>query len=313
VSTDPNATNLIIADISHARQGTITEIAHGNWDQLFPGASDPANYDFDLALHSMTATADGTRTYLAYLRGGIGVLDTSAVANDQIPPGTDLDLTGSLLTTVPFPTWGTGPHCPGHTAAGCAESHTAIPFPGRPYVLTIDEVYGTFTTSSFGWPWGWDRIWNVTDPTRPRQVGEYQIAQNTPAFQNSPGDDPATEQFTSYSAHNPTLTRHLVFDSWHSGGLQVIDISSPSHPTQAGWYSPTPLPAVAVEDPGLNRGPNKVTMWSYPIIRNGLIYVIDIRNGLYIFAYTGRHAAEVTGTGFLEGNSNLGDAVEISN
>jgi hypothetical protein len=177
--------------------------------------------------------------------------------------------------------------------------------------LTIDEVYGTFTTSSFGWPWGWARVWNVTDPTQPRQVGEYQITQNMPAFQGSPGDDPATEQFTSYSAHNPTLTKHLVFDSWHSGGLQVIDIASPNHPDQAGWYSPTPLPAVAVEDPALNRGPNKVTMWSYPIIRNGLIYVIDIRNGLYIFAYTGRHAPEVAATRFLEGNSNLGDAIKI--
>jgi hypothetical protein len=39
---------------------------------------------------------------------------------------------------------------------------------------------------------------------------------------------------------------------------------------------------VATEDPALNRGPNKVTVWSCPIIRNGLIYLIDIRNGLYI-------------------------------
>jgi hypothetical protein len=65
---------------------------------------------------------------------------------------------------------------------------------------------------------------------------------------------------------------------------------------------------VAIEDPALNRGPNKVTVWSYPIIRDGLIYVIDIRNGLYVFAYNGVHAAQVSSLGYLEGNSNLGDA-----
>ena len=53
-------------------------------------------------------------------------------------------------------------------------------------------------------------------------------------------------------------------------------------------------------------------MWSYPIIRNGLIYVIDIRNGLYILRYTGPHADEVADIHFLEGNSNLGDAVALS-
>jgi hypothetical protein len=51
--------------------------------------------------------------------------------------------------------------------------------------------------------------------------------------------------------------------------------------------------------------------WSYPIIRNGLIYLIDIRNGLYILRYTGSHADEVNKIHFLEGNSNLGDALRL--
>ena len=53
-------------------------------------------------------------------------------------------------------------------------------------------------------------------------------------------------------------------------------------------------------------------MRSYPIIYHGLIYVIDIRNGLYILRYTGPHAHEVAGVGFFEGNSNLGDAVRLA-
>ncbi len=104
----------------------------------------------------------------------------------------------------------------------------------------------------------------------------------------------------------------LAFVDWHSGGMQAIDLSDPANPTQAGFFLPTPLNKVALEDPALSRGPNKVVFWSYPIIRNGLIYVIDIRNGLYILKYTGPHASEVAGINFLEGNSNFGDAARLA-
>ena len=307
-SVDPATANLVITDISRAREGVFTEIAKGNWNQFFPGASDPANYDDDLALHSMTPSVDGRRTYLAYLRGGFGVLDTSKVAKGKIPPGTVESLNDDLLTPVPFPTWGTGPHCEGHTPAGCAESHSAVPLPGRPYAITIDEVYGTFTAPSFGWPWGWMRTWKVANPRAPRLLDEYKIPQNTTAYTPAPGEN----EFTSYSSHNPTPTRNLVLDSWHSGGLQAIDVARPARTRQAGWFSPTPLAAVDNEDPALSAGPNKVVMWSFPIIRHGLIYVVDIRNGLYVMRYTGRHHREVDRIRFLEGNSNLGDALRLA-
>ena len=45
--------------------------------------------------------------------------------------------------------------------------------------------------------------------------------------------------------------------------------------------------------------------WSYPIIRNGLIYVADINQGLYIIRYQGPHADELARIAFAEGNSNL--------
>ena len=313
VSVDPNRPNFVVEDISDVPSGgAVRLVAQGNWNQFFPGASDPANYDFDLSLHSMTPTANGLRTYLAYLRGGFGILDTSKIARNQVPPGTVENLNDDLLTPVPFLTWGTGPHCDGHTAAGCSESHSAVPIPGRPFALTVDEVYGTFTVSSFGWPWGWVRLIDVRNPAAASIVGEYKLEQNSPAFQGSPGDDPATEQFTSYSSHNPTVLPDLAFDDWHSGGIQAIGIDNPSQPAQDGWFSPTPLSSVATEDPALSRGPNKVVMWSFPIIQNGLIYAVDIRNGLYILRYTGPHSGEVRNISFLEGNSNLGDALELA-
>jgi hypothetical protein len=256
----------------------------------------------------MTPSIDGTRTYLAYLRGGIGVLDTSKVALNQIPPGTVESLNDDLITPVPFPTWGAGPHCTGHTAVGCAESHSAVPLPGRPFAITIDEVYGTFTLPSFGWPWGWMRTWNIAQPRRPHMLGEYKILQNTTAYTPAPGEN----EFNSYSSHNPTPTRNIVFDSWHSGGEQAIDVSDPGAPVQAGWFAPTPLASVANEDPALSAGPNKNVMWSFPIIRDGLVYAVDVRNGLFVLRYSGPHVDEVARIGFLEGKSDLGDAVQLN-
>jgi hypothetical protein len=311
-SVDPNRPNFVVEDISAVPGGGPPRlVAQGNWNQFFPGAADPANYDFDLSLHSMTPTPNGERTYLAYLRGGFGILDTSKIARNRVPAGTVEDLTDDLVTPVPFLTWGTGPHCAGHTAAGCGESHSALPIPGRPFALTVDEVYGTFTVDSFGWPWGWVRIIDVRNPAAPAIVAEYKLPQNAPGFQGSPGDDPATEQFTSYSSHDPTALHNIVFDDWHSGGLQAIDVANPTRPRQDGWFSPTPLSSVANEDPALSRGPNKVVMWSFPIIQDGLIYAVDIRNGLYILRYKGPHQGEVKHVEFLEGNSNLGDALKL--
>jgi hypothetical protein len=305
-SVNPNTSNLLVTDISRARAGVFTEVAKGNWNGLYPGASTPDNYDSDLRVHSMGLTADGRRAYLAYLRGHFLVLDTTQLATGAIPPGTMLSLNDKLLTPpANRPRWGTAD---GDCVEACAESHSAVKVPGRPFALTTDEVYGTYTDPSWGCPWGWARLISTGDPQRPRVVGEYRIPPNQRSFCSSAG---SADRLTSYSTHNPTLTPNLALMSWHSGGVQAVDISDPVRPAQAGWYSPSPLPSVANEDPALSRGTNKVVMWSYPIVVNGLVYVVDLRNGLYILRYTGPRSAEITSLAFLEGNSNLGDAIRL--
>jgi hypothetical protein len=182
-----------------------------------------------------------------------------------------------------------------------------VPFPGRPFSLITDEVYGTFTDPDFGCPWGWVHTLQVAQPRRPRIMGEYRIPENS-----CPPPTQADQERTSYASHNPTLTRNVALITWHSGGFQAIDIEDPAHMQQGGWFSPTPLASVANEDPALSMGTNKVVMWSFPIVDDGLIYVIDLRNGLYILRYTGPRSGEVSGLDFLEGNSNLGDAVALA-
>ena len=307
-------------------------------------------YDCNLFVHSMGVKPDGSLTTMALEAGHFLVLDTSDIAANNIPPGTVLSLNNKLLTDpTNRPVWLQNPLDPtavpnvfpngcgrldltGTIAKDCPNGHSAVQVPSRKLALTTDEIYGTFTLNEFGCRWGWMRLIDISDPTHPFITGEYMIAEDQLSFCGSALDTPVAEQFRSFSSHNPTVLPNLAIIDWHSGGVQAIDISDPTNPVQGGFFRPTPLPVVATEDPGLSQGPaatvsdllnppaselaspdfqSKVVMWSYPIINKGLIYVIDVRNGLYILKYTGPHANEVRETEFLEGNSNLGSALDL--
>jgi hypothetical protein len=93
-----------------------------------------------------------------------------------------------------------------------------------------------------------------------------------------------------------------------------VSVADPDDPTQLAEFFPEPLDEVMLEDPRLSSDPDtgrheKVVMWSYPIIRRGLIYVVDLRNGLYVLEYKGPFEREVDRIRFLEGNSNQGNAL----
>jgi hypothetical protein len=244
------------------------------------------------ALHSLSISNDGTRAYFALLAGGFAVVDVSDFAAGRPSPQPR-----PITLDAARPTWA-GPG-----------AHSAIRFWNRNWAWVSDEVYGTATGAGHGCPWGWARIVNIDDPQRPSVRADYRLAENhesTCASWNPP--------HTSYSAHNPTLTPKIAFSTWHSGGFQAVSIQRPTRPAQLAEFFPKPLDEVMLEDPRLSSDPDtgrheKVVMWSYPIIKDGLIYVVDLRNGLYVLKYTGAFEKEIDKITFLEGNSNQGHAL----
>jgi hypothetical protein len=264
--------NLLVLDISQARAGVLQEVA--NWGAPPRMAT--------AGLHSLSVSVDGRRAYLAHLQDGFMILNTSDLAEGVAHP--------QIQLITPPTNWARSP----------VGAHSAVKLFGKPYALITEEVYGAC-------PWGWVHFIDITDEIRPQFVSEYKLEPyNT--VEHCAGLTPERYRFTSYSSHNPTLTKNLAFITWHSGGLQAVSIEDPLHPTQVAEFLPEPLPSVGTEDPALSSGPDKVVMWSYPIIKDGLIYVVDIRNGLYILKYHGPFDAEVAAIHFLEGNSNLGEA-----
>jgi len=281
-TTDP-VDHLLVADISAARDGRVREV--GTWGTAFP---DPGPFD---ALHSLSVSPDGRSAYLAYLTAGFFVLDVSELAEGV--PRPQMRTITSLEARAQWP--GAGPH-------------SAVRIPGRELVLTTDEVYGSAVPQvTGGCPWGWVRLIDITDEGAPSVLAEYRVPPHNVAASCETVDQESDAR-SSFSSHNPTVTEHLAFVTWHSAGLQVIDTSEPERPAAVAEFLPEPLPMVTTEDPALSSGPDRVVMWSYPVIQDGLIYVVDVRNGLYVLRYRGPLEEEVGSISFLEGNSNLGDA-----
>jgi hypothetical protein len=244
-------------------------------------------------LHSLSVTNDGRHAFYALLTGGFAVVDVSDFTAGVEDPELRL-----ITENASRPVW-PGPG-----------THSAVKLYGRDWVYVSDEVYGTQTGGAHGCPWGWARMIDISDPVAPTIEGEFRITENWPWL--CPQTEPRPR--TSYSAHNPTQTPHMVLTTWHSGGLQLINVEDPRTPFQQAEYFPEPLEQVHTEDPRLSSDPDtgqneKVVMWSYPIIKDGLVYVVDLRNGLYILEYEGHLEDEINQITFLEGNSNLGDAL----
>jgi hypothetical protein len=257
----------------------------------FPPAPEPVQVPTG-GLHSLSVSNDGHRAYFALLTGGFAVVDVSDFA-----AGVPAPQPRPITVNARRPVWA-GPG-----------AHSAVKFWNRDWAYVSDEVYGTATGPGHGCPWGWARMVDISDPTTPTVEAEYRLPENDPA--TCDGWNPPR---TSYSAHNPTLTPHIAFSTWHSGGFQAISIQNAHRPFQLAEFFPEPLDEVMLEDPRLSSDPDtgrqeKVVMWSYPIIKDGLIYVVDLRNGLYVLKYEGRFEREVERIDFLEGNSNQGDAL----
>jgi hypothetical protein len=248
------------------------------WDAVRDGGLPNAGAN-DI-MHSISTSDDGRTAYVSHQTGGLVVVDTTNVI-DKLDPTTPRMITPPANALL----W----------ANAAMGPHSAVKVPGRPLLVVTEEIYDPpFGT---GCPWGHMHTVDITDATAPKIAGEFALPENAMSCSG-------VGATVVYTSHNATVVEDLALVTWYSGGLQAIDLTDPAAPFQLAEFRPDPIPQVAVEDPGVGGKP--VSMWSYPVISKGLIYVVDIRNGLYVLAYHGRHGEEVSARQFLEGNSNLG-------
>lgn len=301
--------NVLIVDVSNPA----APVAAGVFDAGKPVVSDRerTRVTADLTVpaglgtyaHSISVSEDGTEAYLSYWDGGFFTMDSSDFAAG-LPAGA-LRPKGLMSRALTYP------------AGEFGNTHSAVKIPGTNAVVAGDEIYA----STDGCPFGWLRTFDLGNATTaPSQIGEFRLIENQPqscegVFANVRNASGAIVD-GSFSMHNQTITGRYALVSWYGAGLRVIDLADPAHPAEAGFFVPKPLEAITrqPETPaptyGIDTDPSNdwwIQMWSYPIVRNGLIYVTDTRNGLYILrpAAGAPFAAEVSATAFREGNSTL--------
>jgi hypothetical protein len=157
--------------------------------------------------------------------------------------------------------------------------HSVVKIPGRPYVVMGQEDYAN---AGHGCPFGYMRTADVSDPANPKILGSFKLPENDP---NKCGQKNGT-----FSSHNQTVFPDVALMSWYA--------DKPAGRVNTARPLPTDTPV------GYSKAPRWTgAMWSYPVVQNGLIYVVDIDLGLYILRYTGAHADEVAQASFVEGNS----------
>ncbi|MFP5224204.1 MAG: LVIVD repeat-containing protein [Actinomycetota bacterium] len=297
--------NIIVLDVSDPA----VPLLIGTYDAAMPVASprEPAGTYLGTYAHSISLSDDGRTAYVSYWDGGYLTLDASMFADG--PGGTLLPQGGR---SVAYP----------YSSEDFGNTHSAVPLPGGETVVVGDEIY----LSTDGCPFGWMRFLSIGGDTQPpNQVGEFRLEENTRCTQaagrsyadvrNSNGDliD------GTFSMHNQTVVGDMVLASWYGAGLRVVDASDPTAPREVAAFVPAPIgaditasrPATSAPIWGADTDPGndwRVAVWSYPVVRDGLIYVTDIQNGLYILRpQAGSELAEaLAGVWFAEGNSNLG-------
>jgi len=224
-------------------------------------------------LHSISLSADGRRAFLSMWTGGMLVADASQFTTGRPDP--------QLVPLTPVAA--RLPALPGGNV------HSAVLLPGRDLVVVTDERYPPAC------PYGPARLVDVSNPAQPRAVSTL----------SAPENDLATCRASptgAYTSHNPTIVGDLALITWYSSGLQVFDVADPAHPQRLAEHRPQG-PAPGLRDPQL--GATLAMTWSYPIVRDGLIYVADIDEGLEILRYRGPHEEQLAAVAFAEGNSNL--------
>ncbi len=121
-------------------------------------------------------------------------------------------------------------------------------------------------------PWGGIRIWDYSDESEPVLASEFDTVCSAAS---EPIDD--CDPRGTYSVHNIIVEDDMVYVSWYSDGVLILDISDPYNPVEVARYSPSGDDFEAqnggIQDVwGIDKEKN--SPWIYASDRNGGLYVL---------------------------------------
>jgi len=149
-------------------------------------------------------------------------------------------------------------------------THTIMPLEqtigGRRYAVAIDEEHAHIRGRLHGFMW----VLDVTDLADIRAVSAFDVSERDSPWSRTPGGRFGAHQYRE------KLDSTLIYATWFSGGLRIVDVADPLLPVEVAHYIPEPVgdqPAPATNDVDVDA--------------RGLIYLLDRDRGFDIAEYTG--------------------------
>jgi hypothetical protein len=211
----------------------------------------------ELLIHSAWPFAEGMKTFVSHWDAGAVILDISRPER---------------------------PRYLARTAYGSKEegnAHSGWLSADETLFIQNDEVFRpsrTFPRPSRQKSWGYQHLYDVSDPARPRKLGTF-ATENAVA-----GADGRIPENGYYAVHNNIVVGGREYASWYSDGVRIVDVSDPTHPTEIGFFVPPaqPDPQGFIVAPDGNR--DLTLVWGVAIGDDpDVVYASDINSGLWIF------------------------------
>ncbi len=206
--------------------------------QHLAGGEKPTWSGYKNRLHH--AMRVGDELWAACWHAGFRVLDASDMTAPRVLGGHDYH--------PPFP----------------EPTHTVMPLPGlfdgRRIAVGIDEEHDHRAGALHGFMW----VFDVTDMHNIFALSAFDVSEMDSPWSRAPG---------RFGAHQfrEKMQSNLVYLTWFSGGLRVVDVADPSRPTEVAHFIPEPVgdqPAPQSNDCDVDD--------------TGLIYLLDRNIGLDI-------------------------------
>ena len=148
-------------------------------------------------------------------------------------------------------------------------AHTFMPLDeridGRRIAVGIDEQHAQIKGQPPAGLW----IFDVTDPNRIDPVSVFILSELDCVHARQGG------RFGAHQFHEKPLGT-LIFATWFSGGVRIIDLAHPEQPKEVAAYLPEPV--------GQNPTPQSNDIF---VEDNGLIHIVDRFNGYEIVEFDG--------------------------
>jgi len=212
--------------------------------QWIAGGEEPTWRRNDYHVHHPNRLGD--RLYVPMWFGGFAIVDISDLTRPKTISYLNPHHQSPIHTTLPV----------GHKIAG------------KDWLVVFDEDVSDECEEPQASMW----LVDITDERNPSIQSYFRVPEGG---KYSRCDGKKEKRFGAHQPHEYVGDDNLVYAAWFAGGLRVIDISDPYHPTEVGKYVPEPV--AGFEFPQSN---------DVFLDDRGLIYLIDRNNGLDILRFS---------------------------